>query len=45
MDVLFLMLPSTFLIALIMLGFLIWSIRSGQFEDLEGEKHRILYDD
>jgi len=45
MDVLFLMLPCTLLIGLIMLGFLIWSIRSGQFDDLEGEKHRILFED
>jgi cbb3-type cytochrome oxidase maturation protein len=36
-------------IALILLGLgagaLIWAVRSGQFEDLEGPAHRIIHDD
>lgn len=27
------------------LGILFWAIRSGQYEDLEGPAHRILWDD
>ena len=27
------------------LGWLLWSLRAGQFEDLEGAANRILYDD
>ena len=45
MEILFLMLPGCLLLALIMLGFFVWASKNGQFEDLEGAKHRILYDD
>jgi cbb3-type cytochrome oxidase maturation protein len=27
------------------LGWFLWSLRAGQFEDLEGAANRILYDD
>lgn len=35
----------TGLILAIFAGFLIWGIRSGQFRDVEGPKHRMLADD
>jgi len=45
MDILFLLIPlAVLLIVLIALAFL-WSIKSGQFDDLEGPAWRILHDD
>jgi cbb3-type cytochrome oxidase maturation protein len=45
MSLLLLMLPLMLAFGLILLGLLLWAVRNGQFEDLEGEKHRILFDD
>ncbi len=45
MDVLMLLIPIALLLLLIMVGLFLWSIRSGQFDDLEGPAHRILMDD
>lgn len=45
MEILMLLIPlSVALVALIGLAFW-WSVRSGQFDDLEGPAHRILADD
>ena len=45
MEILMLLIPlSVVLVALIAAAFW-WSVRSGQFDDLEGEAHRILADD
>ena len=45
MDILFLLVPlSVVLIFVIGLAFW-WSVRSGQFDDLEGPAHRVLDDD
>jgi cbb3-type cytochrome oxidase maturation protein len=45
MDILILLIPlSVLLVLLIGVGFW-WSVRSGQFDDLEGPAHRILDDD
>jgi cbb3-type cytochrome oxidase maturation protein len=45
MEILFLLIPlSVVLVFLIGAGFW-WSLRSGQFDDLEGPGHRILMDD
>ncbi len=45
MDILLLLIPlSVLLVLLIGAGFW-WSVRSGQFDDLEGPAHRILADD
>lgn len=45
MEVIYLMIP----IALILVGIIVWvffwSVRSGQFDDLEGPAHEILMDD
>jgi nitrogen fixation-related uncharacterized protein len=29
----------------VVIGFFVWSVKSGQYEDLEGPAHRILMDD
>jgi cbb3-type cytochrome oxidase maturation protein len=44
-DILYLLIPlSVALVFLIGIAFW-WSVRSGQFDDLEGPAHRILSDD
>lgn len=42
MDILFLLVPISVLLALGVVGVLAWAVWSGQFEDIEGESQRIL---
>jgi cbb3-type cytochrome oxidase maturation protein len=45
MDIVFLLIPLSLVIALL-IGAVFWfSLKSGQFEDLDGPAHRILMDD
>jgi len=45
MDVLIYLIPVALALGLLgLIGFL-WSLKSGQYEDLEGAKYRILQDD
>lgn len=44
MDILFLLVPISVLLALGVMGVLAWAVWSGQFEDIEGEGQRILQD-
>ncbi|MBF0158641.1 MAG: cbb3-type cytochrome oxidase assembly protein CcoS [Magnetococcales bacterium] len=45
MNALYLLIPAALLLGGIGLGLMIWAVRNGQFEDLEGPAHRILFDD
>ncbi len=45
MDTIYLLLPLAVILSLVALVMLIWSIRQGQFDDLEGPAHRILFED
>lgn len=45
MEMIFIMLPAAVLLGAVGVGFLVWAVKSGQFEDLEGEKHRIFFED
>ena len=45
MDILFLLVPLSVLLALAVMGVLAWAVWSGQFEDLEPEGERILRPD
>lgn len=45
MEILYLLIPLAVLIAIAIVAALLWAVRSGQFEDLEGPAHRILMDD
>lgn len=45
MDSLLILIPAALILGLIGLGAFLWALRSGQFEDLDGAAHRILFDD
>ena len=45
MDVLFLLVPLSVVLALAVLGVLAWAVWSGQFEDMDSEGQRIFQDD
>ncbi len=45
MSILFVIVPSTVFMVGLLLYFLHWTLRSGQYEDLEGAAARILHDD
>ena len=45
METLFSLMPLVLGLLALAVGALIWAIKSGQFDDLEGPAHRILFDD
>jgi len=45
MEVLYLLIPLAVLLAGVIVWAFFWSVKSGQFDDLEGPAHRILMDD
>lgn len=45
MDILFLLVPLSVLLALAVMGVLAWAVWSGQFEELESEGERIFQED
>jgi len=45
MNVLYALIPLMIILGLIGVGVFIWSVRSGQYDDLEGDANRILMDD
>lgn len=45
MDILFILIPLSVIMALIVLGGLWWAVYRGQFEDIEDEGKRILEND
>jgi len=45
MDVLIYLIPIALFLGGLGLGAFLWSLKSGQFDDLEGAKWRILEDD
>ncbi len=45
MDILFLLIPLSVMLVLMILGGLWWAIYTDQFEDIEQEGERILHDD
>ncbi|MBI3900157.1 MAG: cbb3-type cytochrome oxidase assembly protein CcoS [Gammaproteobacteria bacterium] len=44
MEVVYLLVLLALVISLIIVGIFLWSVQSGQFEDLEGPAHTILMD-
>jgi cbb3-type cytochrome oxidase maturation protein len=45
MDILYLLVPLSVVLVFVIGAVFWWSLRNGQFEDLEGEGFRILMDD
>lgn len=45
LEVLYLLIPASIVLALLALTLFLWAIRSGQFDDLETPAIRILFDD
>ena len=45
MTNLLLLIPVALLLGLAGLGAFLWALKSGQFDDLDGAAHRILFDD
>ena len=45
MEVIYGLIPGMIILGLVAVGVLFWAARSGQFDDLEGDAHRILMDD
>jgi cbb3-type cytochrome oxidase maturation protein len=45
MDILYLLIPLSLVLVFVIAALFWWSLRSGQYEDLEGPGHRILMDD
>ncbi len=45
MTSLLILIPVALFLGLLGLGAFLWALRSGQFDDLDGAAHRILFDD
>ncbi len=45
MSTLYFLIPLAAILVIIAVGLFLWSIKSGQFEDMEGPGFRILMDD
>ncbi len=44
MEILYLLIPLSLLLAGVIVWVFLWAVRSGQFDDLEGPAHQILMD-
>ena len=44
MEVVYLLVPLAVILAAVVVWAFFWSVKSGQFDDLEGPAHRILMD-
>jgi cbb3-type cytochrome oxidase maturation protein len=45
MDILYLLIPISLLLVGLIAWILLWAVRSGQFEDLEGPAQSVIMDD
>ena len=45
MDVIYWLIPSMIIVGMVLVFFLIRAIRKGDYDDLEGEGYRILFDE
>lgn len=45
MTILYLLIPLAVVLMIIAAAFFLWTVRTGQYDDLEGPAHRILMDD
>jgi len=45
MEVIYSLIPGMIILGLIMIGVLIWAVKKGQYDDLEGDGQRLLMDE
>ncbi len=45
MNILYILMTLAVVFILVFVGFYLWAVRSGQFDDLESPAHRILLDE
>ena len=45
MSILYLLIPLAVVLMIVAAAFFLWTVRTGQYDDLEGPAHRILMDD
>ena len=45
MDILYLLIPLSSVLVLVIVGVFAWALHKGQFDDLDGEGERILLDE
>lgn len=45
MEVIYTLIPGMIFLGLIMLGVLIWAVKKGQYDDLDGDGQRLLMDE
>ena len=45
MDILYLLIPLSLVLVFVIAALFWWSLKSGQYEDMEGPGHRILMDE
>lgn len=45
MEILYILVPLSIIIVAVAIGIFGWAVKSGQYDDLEGPAHSILYDD
>ncbi|MDH5546744.1 MAG: cbb3-type cytochrome oxidase assembly protein CcoS [Gammaproteobacteria bacterium] len=45
MEVIYGLIPGMIFLGLVMVGIMVWAVKQGQYEDLEGEASRILMDE
>ncbi len=45
MEVIYSLIPGMTFFGLVFVGILIWAVKKGQYEDMEGNANRILLDD
>lgn len=45
MEVIYVLIPAMILLGLVMVGVLVWAVKAGQYDDLEGDANRIIMDD
>ena len=44
MDILYLLIPVSIIFVVIIASVFVWSVKSGQYDDMEGPAHKILMD-
>lgn len=45
MEILYLLIPLAIVLMVVALAFFLWTVKTGQYDDLEGEGYRILMDE